>query len=304
MKITLGAAVCLAIAVINLIFRGGPNTPALLPLITNGILLGVSVYLIIKGMAYSEAATTQITALNEQLAQKPALPAEPDVVVKTAREVQAQPKGARESRGIEPQAAPPVGAGAAINRSRQLEAELASANRRLADLDAKHKDALERREALEVALQATEAKLAEKAAAPKIDPGEVAVVNFLSLLQAKGRFVDFLMDDITPYDDRQVGAAARIVHQGCRDVLSETFDISPLREDGEGTAVTVGKDEPAGKYRLVGRVVGQPPFHGTLLHRGWIARKVRLPRPLETGEGEPTALIPRDVIQPAEIELR
>ena len=34
---------------------------------------------------------------------------------------------------------------------------------------------------------------------------EAEVVSFLSLLQEKGRFVDFLMDDITPYADAQVG---------------------------------------------------------------------------------------------------
>ena len=35
------------------------------------------------------------------------------------------------------------------------------------------------------------------------------VVNFLGILQEKGRLVDFLMDDVKGYSDAEVGAAAR-----------------------------------------------------------------------------------------------
>jgi hypothetical protein len=36
--------------------------------------------------------------------------------------------------------------------------------------------------------------------------------------------VDFLMEDVTTYDDAQVGAAARVVHEGCQSALN----IDPL----------------------------------------------------------------------------
>jgi hypothetical protein len=39
---------------------------------------------------------------------------------------------------------------------------------------------------------------------------EAEVVSFLATLQEKGRFVDFLMGDITIYSDAQVGEAARV----------------------------------------------------------------------------------------------
>src|SRR5947209_871202 len=52
---------------------------------------------------------------------------------------------------------------------------------------------------------------------------EAEVVSFLATLQDKGRLVDFLMDDITPFGDAQVGAAARVVHDGCRRALQEHF---------------------------------------------------------------------------------
>src|SRR5690349_12560463 len=53
---------------------------------------------------------------------------------------------------------------------------------------------------------------------PAANQAEAEIVAFFALLQEKGRFVDFLMDDVTAYDDAQVGAAARVVHQGCREV--------------------------------------------------------------------------------------
>jgi hypothetical protein len=45
---------------------------------------------------------------------------------------------------------------------------------------------------------------------------------------------------------------------------------------------------------LTGNIVGQPPFHGTLKHHGWVVTAVRLPAVSE--------LDPR-VLAPAEVEL-
>ena len=54
---------------------------------------------------------------------------------------------------------------------------------------------------------------------PQVNRADAEVVHFLSMLQEKGRLVDFLMDDINAYSDAQVGAAARVVHAGCKGVL-------------------------------------------------------------------------------------
>src|SRR5271165_2926678 len=55
-------------------------------------------------------------------------------------------------------------------------------------------------------------------ALPTANQSNAEVVNFLAILQEKGRLVDFLMDDIKGYNDAQVGAAARVLHEGCRTV--------------------------------------------------------------------------------------
>ncbi|MGP6158759.1 MAG: DUF2760 domain-containing protein [Vulcanimicrobiaceae bacterium] len=126
---------------------------------------------------------------------------------------------------------------------------------------------------------------------------EAEVVSFLAMLQEKGRFVDFLMDNITPYSDAQVGAAARVVHDGCKAVLRDNFRIVPVREENEGSKVTVSAGHPADEYRLVGKISGQAPFAGTLMHRGWRTEFVKLPRVLRMGDNSlPT-------ISPAEVEL-
>lgn len=127
---------------------------------------------------------------------------------------------------------------------------------------------------------------------------DAEVVSFLAALQEKGRLVDFLMDDLTAYSDAQVGAAARVVHEGCKTILREHFSIRPVREENEGSAVTVAAGYAADEYRLVGRISGEAPFSGKLVHRGWKTERVKLPRVIKAGGDRlPT-------IAPAEVELK
>ena len=96
------------------------------------------------------------------------------------------------------------------------------------------------------------------------------VFNFLAILQEQGRLVDFLMDDIKGYSDAQVGAAARVLHEGCRAVLLEHFGIRPVREESEGSKVTVPAGYAPDEYRLVGKIRGEAPFSWVLVHHhGW-----------------------------------
>jgi hypothetical protein len=127
------------------------------------------------------------------------------------------------------------------------------------------------------------------------ESGNAAVLSFLSLLQQKGRFIDFIMDDIAPYDDAQVGAAARVVHQGCAQLVREHFSIVPVHNGTEGERIELPQGFNVEKYRLLGRV-GEPPFRGVVLHRGWRAGKVNLPKTAVSSDA-------REVIAPAEVEL-
>lgn len=127
---------------------------------------------------------------------------------------------------------------------------------------------------------------------------EAEIVSFLAILQERGRLVDFLMEDITTYDDAQVGAAARVVHEGCRAALGEHFKIRSVRDENEGSSVTIPVGYAADEYRLIGNIRGAGPFSGTLVHRGWKTECVKLPRILGVNADRlPT-------IAPAEVELK
>ncbi|MBD3243577.1 MAG: DUF2760 domain-containing protein [Chitinivibrionales bacterium] len=119
----------------------------------------------------------------------------------------------------------------------------------------------------------------------------------LSLLQEKGRFVDFVMEDITSYSDEQVSAAARVVHQGCRDVIRQAFDPVPVSETGHNQAIELPEGYSAQAFRLVGHLTGQgPPFSGTVLHSGWQAKRIKLPETsVQPAEDKPAIIVPAEV---------
>jgi len=117
----------------------------------------------------------------------------------------------------------------------------------------------------------------------------------LGLLQKEGRLIDFLRQDVANYSDAQVGAATRVVHEGCRRVLDDYLSIVPVRPETEGTQVILESGFDPTAVRLTGQVVGEPPFRGTLVHHGWRASALRLP---QVASGHDL-----HVLAPAEVEL-
>ena len=122
-----------------------------------------------------------------------------------------------------------------------------------------------------------------------------AALQLLSLLQNEARFIDFVQEDMTRFSDAEIGAAARIVHQGCVKTLREHFSLSPVSDETEGNRITLTAGFDAAKFRLTGNITGQAPFTGTLVHKGWQASEVRLPK-LTAGHNA-------NIIAPAEVEL-
>ena len=135
---------------------------------------------------------------------------------------------------------------------------------------------------------------APRPALPPPPKGDAAV-QLLAIFQRDGRLVDFLLEPIDGYADAQVGAAVRDIHRGCRKALEEYLRIEPVRQESEESSVEVPVGFDPSAIRLVGNVAGQPPFRGTLRHRGWRTREVRLP-------ALPAAADPF-VIAPAEVEI-
>jgi hypothetical protein len=122
-----------------------------------------------------------------------------------------------------------------------------------------------------------------------------AALQLLGLLQQQARFIDFIKEDLSGFNDADIGVAARVVHEGCNKVINEHFTLASVRSEQEGNKVTLPKGFDAASVRLTGKVTGEAPFTGTLVHKGWQVMQIRLPK---LTQGYNAA-----IIAPAEVEL-
>lgn len=120
-------------------------------------------------------------------------------------------------------------------------------------------------------------------------------LQMISILQRDSRLVDFLMEDISAYEDDQVGAAVREMHDTCRDALKRYVSLVPVIDGVEGTYTKLAGADPA-HVKLIGNVPasGKAPG-GTLRHKGWRAEKVELPPLVPSQDAK--------VVAPAEVEV-
>lgn len=126
---------------------------------------------------------------------------------------------------------------------------------------------------------------------PSVEPA----LQLLGVLQREGRFVDFIEQDISGFEDVAVGAAARVVHEGCRRALRSRAHIVPVRKEAEGATIELEEDFDPSAVKLTGNVGAAGPRRGVLKHRGWRAESFQLPR----------AVRPHDatILAPAEVDL-
>jgi hypothetical protein len=117
----------------------------------------------------------------------------------------------------------------------------------------------------------------------------------LALLQREGRLVDFLEQDVADFDDEEIGAAARTVHEGCRKALRSHATVEPVRDEDEDSRVTIEAGYAPSEVKLTGAVGPKPPYAGVLRHRGWRVRELSLPEPVAGHDVQ--------VVAPAEVEL-
>ena len=102
----------------------------------------------------------------------------------------------------------------------------------------------------------------------------------LHLLQREGRFIDFLNEDISNYDDAQVGAAVRLIHQNCHKTLEDYFSVEKIiTATNEGEIYNLPeKDVDNNIYKLSGNVPNKAPYSGILEHQGWKISSANLPQ--------------------------
>jgi hypothetical protein len=112
------------------------------------------------------------------------------------------------------------------------------------------------------------------------------ILQLITLLQQKARFVDFLSEDVTRYTDEQVGAAARVLHEGCRSVFDDFVRVEAVHDAEEGSLIELPTGYAASDYQVIGDLLGDPPYCVRLIHKGWRVMEVSLPRLARSVSGD------------------
>lgn len=120
-------------------------------------------------------------------------------------------------------------------------------------------------------------------------------LHFLSVLQREGRLLDFFGEDLSLYEDEQIGAAVRSIHEDCRAAVDKYIAPVPVIDQEEGGTIEVEPGFDPNAVKLTGNVAGDPPFKGILRHRGWKAGKKEVPRLAD--------VLDSGIIVPAEVEI-
>jgi len=121
-------------------------------------------------------------------------------------------------------------------------------------------------------------------------------LHSLSVLQRDGRLLDFFCEDLTDYDDEQIGMAVRSIHEDCKKSINKYIDLKPVLDKQEGYPIVIEQGFDMDSIKLIGNVKGNPPFEGVVKHPGWKAGKKEIPKLSEVQDSS--------IISPAEVELK
>ena len=149
----------------------------------------------------------------------------------------------------------------------------------------------------DIALEFGYSKPKPAPAAPPVDvlkPSDGAL-QILRIFQRDSRLIDFLMEDISSYEDEQVGGAVRSLHNDCKASLTRHFTLAPVLDGVEGTFQKLDSSAVPDPSRI--KLIGNVPANGivpggTLRHRGWFASSVNLPA---IGKQESAVLAPAEL---------
>jgi len=120
-------------------------------------------------------------------------------------------------------------------------------------------------------------------------------LHFISVLQREGRLLDFFAEELSGYDDDQIGAAVRSIQEDCKKSVDKYLSLVPVIDKEEGDTVDVEPGFDPNAITLTGNVSGEPPFTGVLRHRGWKAAKNEVPKLSDVQDAS--------IVAPAEVEV-
>lgn len=120
-------------------------------------------------------------------------------------------------------------------------------------------------------------------------------IHLLGMFQREGRFLDFLSENLDVYEDAQIGAAVRGIHENCNKVTRKYLSLQPVLDQEEGQTLILQKGFDATSVKLVGNIAGEPPFTGVIRHKGWKTAKLELPTLSANQDAS--------LVAPAEVEI-
>jgi hypothetical protein len=123
-----------------------------------------------------------------------------------------------------------------------------------------------------------------------------SAVQMLAELQKEGRLIDFLEEDLSQYEDEEIGSSVRTIHEGCKKVLDHCLDKEKIIDQEEESSVRVNGDYDVHELKLSGRVSDRFPLKGVLVHPGWKVTSFKL----KERSSHPSA---QQVLAPAEVEI-
>ncbi len=121
-------------------------------------------------------------------------------------------------------------------------------------------------------------------------------LHTLSILQREGRLLDFFDEDLSVYEDSQIGAAVRSIQEDCKKAVKKYIDPKPVVQGEDGDEITIEEGFDIDAINLVGNVSGHPPFKGVIRHPGWRAGKKDVPKLSDIQDS--------GIMTPAEIEIK
>lgn len=179
-------------------------------------------------------------------------------------------------------------------KAASLEGELNEVRTQIEGLSSEYREVKERERIAERRVRELEAALAVRPAAQ----GSAETLVLISLLQERGRLIDFLEREITSFSDEEVGRVARFVHQGSKAVFKEYVQIEPLAAVAEGEMLTLERGYDVTRFAVSGATGGGLPYTGKVVHRGWQVTSVTIPKVVAQDAESAT-----QVITPAIVEI-
>lgn len=123
---------------------------------------------------------------------------------------------------------------------------------------------------------------------------EALALQMLADFQKEGRLIDFLEEDLSAYEDEEIGSSVRSIHEGCKKVMDQCLVKEKIVDQEEESSVRVNADYNVHEMKLSGRVSDKFPLKGVLVHPGWRVTSFDLKKRVQAEQG---------VLAPAEVEI-